>query len=178
MFVNRRNRKAAIAHIKLSAHDGPIQERPARSFVPEAMISERPAPTWIPLTTGMGITAENHRRIPVTLNMNMQAPTNSPAAAICGPENVFEIATAAMAFIGCTGSGIPKKRPVRMLNIPENIKVLGREIVLLTVKAMRMGKKVPRSPKAPEISDTGLRRKVWELWLLISRNVRNDMVVI
>lgn len=63
-----------------------------------------------------------------------------------------------------------------MLKIPENIKVLGRETVLLTVRAMTMGRKVPRSPKAPDISDTGLRLKVWRLWLLISRKVRNVMM--
>ena len=71
---------------------------------------------------------------------------------------------------------MPKNRPVRILKIPENINVLGRETVLLTVRAITMGRNVPRSPKDPEISDTGLRLKVLRLWLLISRNVRRVII--
>lgn len=82
------------------------------------------------------------------------AATNSPAAAIDPGEKDRAIATAAMAFIGWTGSGMPKKTPVKMLNRPENMRVLARDIVPFEARASAMGRKVPRSPREPAISDT------------------------
>ena len=49
------------------------------------------------------------------LKTRIQAPTKIPAAAVSPAVNDLRIATAAIAFIGCTGSGIPKTNPVRML---------------------------------------------------------------
>ena len=82
------------------------------------------------------------------------APTKIPAAAIVPFEKLRAIATAAMAFIGWTGSGIPKNTPVRILKIPEKINVLARETVPLAASAIAMGRNVPRSPSDPEISET------------------------
>lgn len=93
-------------------------------------------------------------RRPVTLNRRMKAATKRPAAAMAPLVKVRAMATAAMAFMGWTGRGIPKKTPVRMLKSPEKISVLERETVLLTARAMAMGRNVPRSPREPEISET------------------------
>jgi len=92
------------------------------------MIKLNPAPTWIPLTTGIGIVLVNHWSRPVMLKTRMQHATKIPAAAVCPAVRDFSIATAAIAFIGCTGSGMPKTMPVRMLNMPVKIKVVGSEI--------------------------------------------------
>lgn len=88
------------------------------------------------------------------LKMKMQMPTKMPAAAMVPLLNERAMATAAMAFIGWTGSGMPKKSPVRMLHTPEKISVLDNETVLLTARAMAIGRKVPKSPREPEISET------------------------
>ena len=41
--------------------------------------------------------------------------------------------------------------------------VEGREMLLLRVRAMRIGRRVPRSPREPEISERGERRRVERL---------------
>ena len=61
------------------------------------------------------MTLVNQVNIPVKLKNRIQLDTKSPAAATSPAVNDFRIATAAIAFIGCTGSGIPKKAPVKML---------------------------------------------------------------
>jgi hypothetical protein len=63
-------------------------------------------------------------------------------------------------FMGCTGSGMPKTTPVKILKIPEKTRVVPKEIELLTARAIIKGRRVPRSPKEPEISAKGDRRKV------------------
>ena len=45
-------------------------------------------------------------------------------------------------------------------------------MLLLRLSAMRMGRRVPRSPKEPEISESGERRKVERLWWWIRRRER------
>jgi hypothetical protein len=77
-----------------------------------------------------------------------------PAAAIEPFEKLRAMATAAIAFIGWTGSGIPKNRPVSMLKTPEKTNVLARETVPFAARAMAIGRNVPRSPREPEISET------------------------
>ena len=47
-----------------------------------------------------------------------------------------------------------------MFQSPENTKVVESEIELLTASAIMSGRSVPRSPKDPEISETGDLRKV------------------
>jgi hypothetical protein len=54
----------------------------------------------MPFTTGIGINAVKRVRSPVILNKNIQLATKIPAAAVCPAVNDFEIATAAIAFIG------------------------------------------------------------------------------
>jgi hypothetical protein len=58
-------------------------------------------------------------------------------------------------FIGWTGKGIPNATPVNMFQRPENTSVVDREIELLTAKAIMRGRRVPRSPRDPDISDRG-----------------------
>lgn len=94
------------------------------------MINERPAPNWMPFTTGMGTMDTTHRKMPVTLMSSTAAPTHCPAAVTTPSAGSSrpEMAAAAIAcvyheyqsarsyetnpmerltFIGCTGSGIP-----------------------------------------------------------------------
>lgn len=47
-----------------------------------------------------------------------------------------------MAFIGWTGRGMPKRRPVRMLARPEKRRVVGSEMLVVAVRAMRRGRRV------------------------------------
>jgi hypothetical protein len=69
-------------------------------------------------------------------------------------------------FMGCTGRGIPKITPVRILNSPENTKVDGRLIEPCNARAIMSGSRVPRSPRAPEISATGDSKSMRRLYRL------------
>ncbi len=64
------------------------------------MIKLRPAPTWMPFTTGIGMTRVNQESSPVMLKTRMQDETNMPAAAVCPAVRPLRIETAAIAFIG------------------------------------------------------------------------------
>ena len=55
---------------------------------------------------------------------------------------------------------MPNATPVRTFQSPENTKVVESEIELLTARAIMSGRRVPRSPSDPEISDRGEARKV------------------
>lgn len=89
---------------------------------------DRPVPTCIPLTTGMGILAVNQCISPVMLRKPTAAATKIPALAISAWLKFCARAIAAIAFIGCTGKGMPKARPVSMLASPLKTSVLEREI--------------------------------------------------
>ncbi len=67
-------------------------------------------------------------------------------------------------FIGCTGSGMPNTIPVKMFHSPESTRLAEREIDPWTASAIINGRRVPKSPKDPEISATGDLRKVDELF--------------
>ena len=54
--VTKSVRKANKAHRRLSAQFGLIQPRGCSKVVPAEITSDKPAPTWIPFTTGVGIT--------------------------------------------------------------------------------------------------------------------------
>ena len=112
-------------------------------------------PTWIPLITGMGILEVNHCISPVMLRKPMDAATKMPALAVSARLKFWARATAAIAFMGCTGRGMPKTRPVSMLARPLKTRVLDREMLRVWVRAMRMGRRVPMSPKEPDISVRG-----------------------
>jgi len=83
-----------------------------------------------------------------------------PDAMVSRMEKVLDMAVAAIAFIGWTGSGMPKIRPVRMLARPVKTRVEGRETDRVRVKASRRGRRVPRSPREPESSASGVLRIV------------------
>ncbi len=72
----------------------------------------------------------------------MAPATKRPAEAVSAAVKERAIAMEAMAFIGCTGRGMPKRMPVRMLARPEKRRVVGREMLLLAVRAMRRGRRV------------------------------------
>jgi hypothetical protein len=72
----------------------------------------------------------------------MAPATNRPADAVSAGLKERAMATAAMAFIGWTGRGMPKRRPVRMLARPEKRRVVGREMLVTAVRAMRRGRRV------------------------------------
>lgn len=81
--------------------------------------------------------------------------TTRPAAAFSSIVNFRAIATAAMAFIGCTGKGMPKATPVSIFAVPVPSKVAGREMDLVITRAVISGRRVPRSPKDPDSSAIG-----------------------
>lgn len=58
-------------------------------------------------------------------------------------------------FMGCTGRGIPKAIPVNIFQRPEKTRVVERDIELLMARAIMRGRRVPRSPKDPDISAKG-----------------------
>lgn len=145
--------------------------------VPADMARLRPAPTWIPFTTGTGTTRCSQCSKPVRLSTNTARETVKPAAAVSSLLNFWLMATAAMAFIGWTGRGTPNTTPVRMFARPEKTSVLARSIELLTLKAIIRGSSVPRSPRLPESSERGAWRRVEKLCFAIAcRCERNVMV--
>ena len=94
---------------------------------------------------------------PVILRNPIAAATKMPALAISAWLKFCASATAAIAFMGCTGRGMPKARPVSMFARPLKTRVLEREMARVWVRAMRMGRRVPMSPKEPDISVKGWR---------------------
>lgn len=72
-------------------------------------------------------------------------------------------------FMGCTGSGTPKMTPVSTLKKPEKTRVESRLMDPWTARAIMSGSRVPRSPSAPEISDSGDSLSVARLWRVARR---------
>lgn len=66
--------------------------------------------------------------------------------------------------MGWTGRGMPKTAPVTMLKNPEVTRVAGRSMAFWRARARVSGRKVPRSPRAPDSSERGERRRVSRLW--------------
>ena len=50
--------------------------------------------------------------------------------------------------------------PVRMLARPEKTRVAGSDMAPALARAIRRGRRVPRSPREPEISERGDVRRV------------------
>ena len=101
-----RKAKAAKARSLLSL-PGVIQPSGWIILLPALMASASPALTWMPLTIGTGTTRLSHLRVPLALSAKTAMPIVKPAAIVSCLLKFWLIATAAMAFIGCTGSGIP-----------------------------------------------------------------------
>ena len=59
-----------------------------------------------------------------------------------------------------TGSGIPKKAPVKIFVMPENTSVLPKLIEPLSAIAIIKGSNVPKSPSDPDISASGVCLRV------------------
>lgn len=126
---------------------------------------------------GVGITLVNHLSKPVILNMNTHTATKKPAETVSAMVKCLDIATAAMAFIGWTGSGMPNTTPVRIFHSPENTRVVESDIELLTARAIMSGRRVPKSPKDPDISERGFLRNVEMLFACIRRMLEKGMVL-
>ena len=101
---------------------------------------------------------------PVTLNRATSPATTRPAAAFSSSENLRAMATAAMAFIGWTGSGNPNATPVKIFAAPVNNSVDGNEIEFVITSAVMSGSNVPRSPREPDSSASGCDLIVLTLW--------------
>ena len=153
--VDSKSRTAKRAQSRLSPHHGPVQESGLSIVVPALRQRDRPAPTWMPFTTGMGVTRFAQFMSPVMLNNPTKAATTSPAAAFSSSVNFRAMATAAIAFMGCTGNGIPNAMPVSMLAAPVKSKVEGSDIEFVMTRAVISGSRVPRSPSEPENSARG-----------------------
>ena len=132
-----------------------------------------------PFTTGIGIDLEDQLTKPVTLRTNTTAATVIPAAMFSWMEYLRAMAMAAMAFIGCTGKGIPKRTPVAMFAMPVNTSVLESEIECVKVSAIMRGRRVPRSPRLPDNSERGCDRRFCTLreCILWRPSRDNDMFV-
>jgi hypothetical protein len=74
------------------------------------------------------------------------------------------MATAATAFMGCTGIGMPNATPEYTFARPVKRSVEGNEMEPVRVRATIRGRRVPRSPREPESSGRGCERRVWTLW--------------
>jgi hypothetical protein len=109
---------------------------------------------------------------PRILNTPTKAATTRPAAAFSSMVNCRAIATAAIAFIGCTGRGIPNARPVRIFAAPVNSNVEGKDIEFVKTNAVISGNRVPRSPSEPESSANGCDLIVSTLCICVRRKRR------
>jgi hypothetical protein len=98
--VERRARKAKMAQMRLSPAFGVIHPNGCNREVPAEMTRERPAPTCIPFTTGVGTTCVNQRSRPVTLKMKTTPAVVKPAETVSSIVNFLTIATAAIAYEG------------------------------------------------------------------------------
>lgn len=101
LSVMRRKRKAKSAQMRLSKAFGVAQPRGWRSEVPAERTRERPAPTWIPFTIGVGMTRVNQRRRPVTEKKRTKAEVVKPAEIVSSIVNLRAMATAAIACELC-----------------------------------------------------------------------------
>jgi hypothetical protein len=130
----------------------------------------------MPFTTGIGVTRLAQLISPVTLNTPTKPATTNPAAAFSSSVNFRAMATAAIAFIGCTGSGIPKDTPVNMLAAPVKSSVDGRDIEFVRTSTVNSGSSVPKSPSEPEISASGcdVRKSILCLCMRRSRGIGFD----
>ena len=117
-WVARSARKANSAQIRLSPALGLVQPSGRRRLVPAEMTRERPAPTWMPLTTGVGITRVNHLSKLVTLKMKTTPAVVKPAEAVSLTENFLDIATAAIAYVTNISSSDLNQASSRSLNLP------------------------------------------------------------
>src|SRR3990172_7351011 len=107
-----------------------------------------PMPSWIPRTTGLGV-RERSRPAPGKIPMRKTIPPmRMPAAAISPGVIPSAIATAAMAFIGCTG----KRKPVTTFHSPAKKKTGAGDRPHWAMYPRVSGRNVPRSPREPEIS--------------------------
>lgn len=66
--------------------------------------------------------------------------------------------------------------PVRMFHSPEKTRVLERDMEFWTARAIIRGRRVPRSPRAPEISAKGYLLRVSQLLALKRRMSTGPMV--
>jgi hypothetical protein len=66
--------------------------------------------------------------------------------------------------MGCTGNGIPNTTPVIRFHSPEKTRVVEREIESWIASAIINGRRVPKSPRDPEISARGDLRNVARLF--------------
>lgn len=90
-------KNASMHHSRLSPRLGFTQPSDCRRLLPADNTKERPAPTWIPLTTGVGMTRVNRLSPPVALKMNTIPAVVKPADTVSSIENFLAIATAAIA---------------------------------------------------------------------------------
>jgi hypothetical protein len=65
-----------------------------------------------------------------------------------------------------TTSGIPKKAPLTMLEIPENSNVDVKEMLPDAARAVITGMRVPKSPNDPAISPKGSLKRVLQLYFI------------
>ena len=60
--------------------------------------------------------------------------------------------------------GTPKNMPLRILKTPVNMRVELKSIEFAVASAVMIGRRVPRSPRLPDISPHGLILSIWRLY--------------
>jgi hypothetical protein len=78
----------------------------------------------------------------------------------------------AIAFMGCTANGYPNHDPATILASPVKTSVLAKSMAPICARAMRIGRSVPKSPRLPETSASGLARRCRRFHCAIEPNVR------
>lgn len=79
--------------------------------------------------------------------------------------------------MGCTGKGTPKTTPVKMLARPVKTRVEGRDMEPCRARAIIRGRRVPRSPRAPDNSEKGEDLRVLRLCLATRGMSRRPMLL-
>jgi len=93
-----------MAQKRLSYHSVLLSSSPC-SVAPAFSANDIPAPTWMPLMIGTGMSSDTRANSPVTERSNTIVPTPIPAAMVSFKLSPRESDTAARAFIGCTYPG-------------------------------------------------------------------------
>jgi hypothetical protein len=111
----------------------------------------------MPRTTGFGTSRASASISPVSVSTSIVTPIASPPPKMTRPGSFWAITSAAKAFRGCTGIGMPYQIPEKTCISPNITSTPAGSIPDAAITPISSGKSVPRSPNAPASS---LRLKV------------------
>mmetsp|Transcript_4178 Transcript_4178/g.10880 ORF Transcript_4178/g.10880 Transcript_4178/m.10880 type:complete len:254 (+) Transcript_4178:749-1510(+) len=129
-----------------------VVQHPSYARASPLLASASPRPACTPRTMAAGHALAAHFSSPVAASMPTIVATIAPAAATSARFKPCAIATAAMAFIGCTASGLPMTRPETTECTPVTKSVTVGLMAAVMAIPIKSGMNVPRSPSAPAAS--------------------------